>query len=217
MVCFRIKQYFLACAIEVHAHFCCFWLHPILYYKKAGTRVFEIQNVWTICKSFLNKYMCIFTQLILYIHFNQECFCWGGKGRIKSLSLQFPHKKKEYPKQQTLADGYSGLHEWPCHCAGYLGKFISNSLSPGRDQQGIMTAIKQGVKDLLKSCINQHGRVTLELLTWSATPGSFKFPLGSWDENLITWELISALLGHEQNPYVFIKHLFLSRPVFTLN
>lgn len=84
-----------------------------------------------------------------------------------------------------------------------------------------MTAMKWEVQDLLKPCINQHGRVTLELLTRSATPGSFKFPLGCWDENLITSELrqwiISALLGHEQNPHVFIKHLFLSSPVFTLN
>lgn len=78
------------------------------------------------------------------------------------------------------------LHEHPSHCAGYLGKLNSNSLSPGGEEQCIMTAIKQGVQDLLKPCINQHGWVTLELLTWSATPASFKFPLGSGDVNLIT-------------------------------
>lgn len=132
--------------------------------------------------------MCIFTLLILYIHFNQECFCRGGKQGNKSFSVQFPQKKKT-PKQQTLADGYAGLHECPCHCAGHLGKPNSNSLSPGGEQQGIMTAMKWEVQDLLKPCINQHGRVTLELLTRSTTPGSFKFPLGCWDENLITSEL----------------------------
>lgn len=91
---------------------------------------------------------------IVYLLFYLECFCWGGRGGIKSFSVQFPQKEK-------LADGCPVLHECPCYCAGYLGKLNSDSLSPDGGQQDIQIARKLQVQDTLEPCSNQHGRVTL--------------------------------------------------------